>query len=431
MKEMIIKKWSGAEAEGNVTREPIDEVNDFFARAKLISWWDQSRIEAAKVLVVGAGAIGNEVLHNLALLGVGQIFICDMDRIERSNLSRTLLFGIEDDGELKAEVAAKRTREICLAKDPRVDFFCGDVMYGLGSGIFRRFDLVLGCLDNDATRYYVDSMCTRFGKPWLNAGISELSVGLQMIYAKESGVCFRCGEPPQRVARIISRTASCGKTAISDLNAGKVPTVQVASAIVAGLQAQEAAKYLCGKQVEWGKNLYYQGTNHSFNITASHPDPECAHNFADTVTEVAELTSISNSSTMRELLEEAERSLGAVGRVSLELGEEVGRDFIRSAGCTCCGERVKIGVPRFRFKDEMALCPECVGKPEAERSEPLVEAIRYYDLDLDSELLDMTLGELGIPPLHVLSFYDEADNLFYAETTGDLAAVAPNLFGEG
>ena len=61
---------------------------DRYARFRLIAWWDQQKLAAAKVLVVGAGALGNEVLKNLCLLGVGHVYVVDFDTIEESNLSR-------------------------------------------------------------------------------------------------------------------------------------------------------------------------------------------------------------------------------------------------------------------------------------------------------------------------------------------------------
>ena len=57
-----------------------------------LSWWKKDRVQEAKVMVVGAGALGNEVLKNLALLNVGHILIVDFDRIEYSNLSRSILY---------------------------------------------------------------------------------------------------------------------------------------------------------------------------------------------------------------------------------------------------------------------------------------------------------------------------------------------------
>ena len=67
----------------------VGAAEDRYHRQSLIEWWDQGKVSRARVLVVGAGALGNEVLKCLALMGVGQILVYDMDRIERSNLSRS------------------------------------------------------------------------------------------------------------------------------------------------------------------------------------------------------------------------------------------------------------------------------------------------------------------------------------------------------
>lgn len=83
-----------------------------FARFGAIKWWNQQLLRDARVLVIGAGAIGNEVIKNLALLGVGNIAIVDMDRIEQSNLSRSILFTEKNEGQSKAAVAAEAAKRI-------------------------------------------------------------------------------------------------------------------------------------------------------------------------------------------------------------------------------------------------------------------------------------------------------------------------------
>ncbi|MFN8857498.1 MAG: HesA/MoeB/ThiF family protein, partial [Planctomycetaceae bacterium] len=80
----------------------IEAEDDRFARFRLMSWWDQPRLAAARVLVIGAGALGNEILKNLALLGIGQAVVCDLDQIEQSNLSRSVLFREGDRGRAKS-----------------------------------------------------------------------------------------------------------------------------------------------------------------------------------------------------------------------------------------------------------------------------------------------------------------------------------------
>src|SRR5439155_17518827 len=117
-----------------ITPEESTEAADGrFARFKLIGWWDQSRLARARVVVVGAGALGNEIVKNLALLGVGNLFIADMDRIENSNLSRAVLYRESDNGAFKASAAARAAQEIYPAI--KVHAFNGNVVHDLGLGV--------------------------------------------------------------------------------------------------------------------------------------------------------------------------------------------------------------------------------------------------------------------------------------------------------
>ena len=86
--------------------------DDRYERLRMIGWWDQQRLEQANIVVVGAGALGNEVLKNLALLGIGNTLVIDFDHIEVSNLSRSVLFREIHDGQSKAIVAAKMAMEL-------------------------------------------------------------------------------------------------------------------------------------------------------------------------------------------------------------------------------------------------------------------------------------------------------------------------------
>src|SRR6185437_2059418 len=122
-----------------------------FSRHEAIHGWSQKRLSQARVLVVGCGAMGNEVLKNLALLGIGEIGLIDFDVIELSNLTRCVFFREEDLGELKVVVAAKRIRELNPSVIARP--LVADVIIDVGAGFLEEFDVVLGCLDNIAARY--------------------------------------------------------------------------------------------------------------------------------------------------------------------------------------------------------------------------------------------------------------------------------------
>ena len=134
----------------DLLRVETEAEEDRFARFRLISWWDQARLGAARVLVIGAGALGNEILKNLALLGIGNVFVADLDRVANSNLSRSVLFREADCGRPKVEVVADRAREIYPAM--KVQPFFGNIVYDLGLGIYRWADVILGGLDNREAR---------------------------------------------------------------------------------------------------------------------------------------------------------------------------------------------------------------------------------------------------------------------------------------
>src|SRR5258708_16714893 len=144
-----------------------------FARFEAIEWWDQARVEKARVLVVGAGALGNEVIKNLALLGIGHIVVVDKDRVEESNLSRSVLFRPSHDGLAKAECAARGAKD--LYPNTRVTPIVGDVINDVGLGVFRWADAVLGALDSREARIFVNAASARVGRGWFDGGIAVLS----------------------------------------------------------------------------------------------------------------------------------------------------------------------------------------------------------------------------------------------------------------
>ena len=141
----------------------IDD-NDRYSRFRLIAWWDQQKLADAKILVVGAGALGNEVLKNLALMGIGTVYVADFDHIEESNLTRSVLFRRRDCGRPKAEAAAEALRD--LNPDTRVVPLLADIITDVGLGLFRDVDVVIGCLDNREARLWVNRSCWKVNTPW-------------------------------------------------------------------------------------------------------------------------------------------------------------------------------------------------------------------------------------------------------------------------
>src|SRR3954469_16261872 len=217
------------------------ERDDRFHRFRLISWWDQDRLRNARVLVIGAGALGNELLQNLALLGVGNVLVADMDRIENPNLSRSVLYRASDNGQLKATAAARASKEIY--PDLSVHAFNGNVVYDLGLGVFRWADVVLGGLDNREARLAINRACWKVNRPWIDGAIEAIQ-GTARVFVPD-GPCYECTMSATDW-KLLNQRRSCNLHRREEMEGGKTPTTPTVSSIVAGVQCQEAIKLLHG-----------------------------------------------------------------------------------------------------------------------------------------------------------------------------------------
>ena len=217
-----------------------DFAEDRYSRLRLIPWWDQERLRRASIMVVGAGAIGNELIKDLALLGIGRILIVDMDRIENTNLTRSVLFRAKDVGRFKAEVAAERACE--MNPDVHAKAFIANVIDDVGLGVFRRMDVVLGGLDNREARLAINQSCYKVNKPWIDGAIEALN-GFARVFTPPDGPCYEC-TMTETDWMLINKRKSCALLTHEEMNEGKIPTTPTSSAIIAGIQVQELLKIL-------------------------------------------------------------------------------------------------------------------------------------------------------------------------------------------
>lgn len=335
----------------------------------------------AKVMIVGAGALGNEILKNLALVGIGYMLIIDFDVVEATNLTRSVLFRPEDIGKLKAEVAAQRLKE--LNPDVKVACICGDVTSDVGLGVFRSMDVVLVGVDNFGARIFANRACFKLGTPWINGGIQEL-VGEFHVYIPGKGACYECNLPTEAYKEI-KRRLSC-LLPIEEVKQGRVPTTPTIASIIGGLQVQEALKLTHRRKIAGGSGLIFNGMTNEFLPANFSLNERCLNH--NPIKSVIPIGSGAADSTFGKLLQMAEKKLGSGTALHLDF------DLVFKATCTCSYTKQMLKRLEKLSTDELR-CPKCKKLMQPHITSTISKATPW--------LLEKTLSQGQVPPFHIIT----------------------------
>lgn len=395
-----------------VTHDDLAESDDRFSRFKLIGWWDQSKLSAARVIVIGAGALGNELVKNLALLGVGNVLIADKDRIEHSNLSRSVLYRENDIGKPKALVAAERAREIFPQMN--VHAFDGDVIHALGSGVFAWADIILGGLDNRETRLHINRQAWRLGKPWIDGAIEQIQ-GVARVFIpdrKQQSPCYEC-TMSARDWQLLNQRRSCNMLTRAQMETGKTPTTPTISSIIAGIQTQEAVKLLHGHETIASKGVTFIGATCEMFGVDYQRRPDCLSH--ETLDDIVSLEVQAGDFTLRALLETARQHLGAEAKL------ELGRDIVERFDCPRCGKSESVFKPLGALRLNHAVCP-CDGTTR--------NPVLFHSIDGSEAFLDRACLDAGIPAFDIVTARSTSRSIGL-ELSGDASAVLGTLHSGG
>lgn len=154
----------------------------------------QSKIKNCKLLVVGAGGIGCELMKNLVLTGFTDIEIVDLDTIDVSNLNRQFLFHKEHVGKSKAQVAKD---SVCrFNPDARILAHHDSITTtDYDTEFFKKFDIVMNALDNRAARNHVNRLCLAADVPLIESGTAGY-LGQVTVIKKGLTECYECQPKP-------------------------------------------------------------------------------------------------------------------------------------------------------------------------------------------------------------------------------------------
>ena len=373
----------------------IDD-DDRYSRLRLIGWWDQTKLSDAKILVVGAGALGNEVLKNLALVGIGEIHVIDFDEIQHSNLSRSVLFRAADAGKSKSQVASDFVRS--LNPDCQIFSINGDVMADIGLGLVSDMNVVICCVDNREARLWINRMCWKVGTPWVDGGIQEIN-GVAKVFTPPDGPCYECGMT-ERDYQLIQLRYSCPLLKLEEMQQGKVPTAPTIASIIGGMQAQEALKLIHGLPTDAGSAMVFNGVSNQFYKSKYPYREDClSHEFYEDVVE----SDLSHRHSVGELFEfVANETQSAPEAIELD------RDFLTQLVCRTCNQTDTVNQPRSSVSMSRAICASCGQVMTPETVHEVVAG----------EMNDRKLSKIGIPAYDIVKVRTN-NRVEYVQLCGD------------
>lgn len=335
----------------------------------------------AKVMVVGCGALGNEVLKNLALCGVGHVVCVDFDRVETGNLTRSVLFRQSDaDGRrLKVDVAKERLLEI----NPDMDILTldADIVYDVGLGVIREMDVVVSCVDSRWARFVINRHCARMNRPWVDGGIA-LAEGTVKVFVPGRN-CYACSLAPEEMG-VLKRRLSCANVVSTPGSQGVAPTSSITASVIGAVQAQEAVRIISGDASSCGKMFYYDGDVPTAGVARFDAyDDDCPEH---EMWEPVESSGFTVDTTVSDVLSSF-RDGGS--EVSILLREDKFVDWLEDRRT---GERYRMMLPGRRVAESL---PRGASPEDFYQNE-------YRTVDAAFPYGELTLGALGIPRGDVL-----------------------------
>jgi len=269
--------------------ESID--SDIYDRQKRIAGWDQNKISNATVMIIGAGATGNELVKNLVLTGIGKIILIDFDFINLSNLNRCILFNVEDAE--KKEYKVDVVKESCRDLNPEVEIVAlKQDLNDIDKKLYEKSDVICSCLDNMEARLEANNYAYYYGVPFIDSGIDEFFGSIQAVYSEvEDAACLQCAITGIDLD-LMWKKFSCTGQEVSSQDGetiGKMATIITTTSIIGGLQAQQVLKFILGidhfkEYGKWnphigepliGKQLNYNGLTNRFRIIEKFKNPHC------------------------------------------------------------------------------------------------------------------------------------------------------------
>lgn len=378
------------------------EETEIFSRERLAGY-DPTCLAGSVALVVGAGALGQNVVQNLALSGFGEIRVVDHDEFEDHNRTRSPAFPSEEEqrllGRKKAAVVGHKFYRVMTALNPRMRYSPHPIQW-LGNGAFEGVSIILSCVDNPLARAYLSDQARWNNIPFVEGGFNGPALNLSCFPlghdTEADPPCWRCGH--QELVGVFS----CRFYAEQADRVGIVPAIQNGAAALAALQTEAAIL-----AVHRLAPLAFQSFHMNIRTGATQMirlsrDPDCPGNH-ETRQAVARPLGVASGDPVRVLLEELHA--GFQGPVGVELSHP----FAWDVPCSNCGRLALVRKPAWVWASQ-PYCTFCGGEFSPADLVQTAQGTVYNRLFPDSrrEILELSCWAVGFPPLAEVRAFSDA-----------------------
>ncbi|HKF22429.1 MAG TPA: ThiF family adenylyltransferase [Candidatus Angelobacter sp.] len=344
-------------------------------------------------LVVGGGALGNEVLKNLGLLGAGRAIVVDPDIVEASNLSRSVFFHGSDCGRPKATtLRASLTSAFPDTQWRSYDCEIADLGFASLAGVA----LILTCADNDLARMEAAWLALCLDVPMVDGGLggSEYWHGRVSFFAGRQAACFCCKLTPRRRRELLSLSLAAGHPCQQRTETTLLPSTPTMASIVGALQ------------VDFGLKCLHELAHRDQENENDRPARTIEISLGSTTVVRRFATPLSKGCPFHEAAQAQRFALPHPRASARELLDSEGAETVdldwpicTEARCLDCGSGWQ-PMRRVAWLRRRGACPHCT-------SHRILENEVISTLNLNSRWIDTPLVELGLPDHHLYAIGPE------------------------
>lgn len=348
-----------------------------------VAGYDPERLFSTTVLVVGAGALGQNLLLDLGLSGIGRVIVVDHDQCEDQNRTRSPLYPspqtIAVVGNDKAPCVAVELLDKMTAPDPLVEF-ANAFIQDVGDELIDSASVVFCAVDNARARAYIADRCRLLGRPMVEGGFHAEELTCGVFAPTPSSPCYRCISPD------LDGVASCASLGRTAETQQVVPALQNGAAVLGALMAEQGIGLLHGRDDLTSKRLFLDIRSLRSNVISVSTNPECA-GVHHQVGPPAELAARPTTS-VQELLDEIHHRFGPADvRPPFQI---VGRLPCTSCGCLC-----EAWVPDWRWLQD-SRCAPCGGPHRRADEAELPLTPVWLSTEGNPDLVELDCTDIGL-----------------------------------